>query len=329
MPRPSSSPVAAPLEIAGSTATPASQRPAVLTETKLRQIYVALLECSLLADFDRGRHDDSAAIPTAILAGCAAALEPDDKILLPQWNRAAGHLRGVPLKDLLSPVIAKKSSLAEDNRSRLLLQLAAGVAWAEKLSRQRHAVVVFTDPSAPPHPEDEGALNFAFTRKLPLVFVSKAAPLSARKKAATPAQTFVRSGIPCMAVDGNDSVAAFRVAGESLLRARDGGGPTWIESHTGPWPQIDSRKSSDRRSADHNSWQARPPLEQMEFYLTMKGLFFEDWATEIRASFQARLRQAKQQAAKASPPPSLGCDQGIFCFNDVAAQVTPSAARKR
>jgi hypothetical protein len=327
MPTPSSSSLADPLEIAGSTATPAPQRPAVLTETKLRQMYVALLECSLLADYDRGHHDDS--VPTAILAGFAAALEPADKILLPQWNVAAGHLRGVPLKDLLSQAIAKKSSAADNNRSHLLLQLAAGVAWAEKLSRPRHAIVVFTDPSAPPHADDENALNFAFTRKLPLVFVSKAASLSARKKAAIPAQTFVRSGIPCMAVDGNDTVAVFRVAGESLLRARDGGGPTWIESHTGPWPQVVSQKSSDRRSAQHDSWQARPPLEQMEFYLTMKGHFFEDWTTEIRASFQARLRQAKQQAAKTSPPPSLGCDQGIFCFNDVAAQVTPSGARKR
>jgi pyruvate dehydrogenase E1 component alpha subunit len=289
-------------------------------------MYASLLECHLLAECECGTGPSSM---EAILTGSTAALEPKDKIVLPRWSAAAGHLRGVPLAELLAQIMASKSGVdakrpangrsANKGASKsavapLILDLAAGLAWSEKVQRSGRAVIVFSESVAKePAPHAE-ALHFAFTRKLPLVIVSRIKQSGTRSTNDALAQIFERSGIPCIAVDGNDAVAIYRVAGESLRRARDGGGPTWIDCHAGPWRRALARKSSYGPAAERDAWQPRSPLEQMEYYLTRRGLFSTAWQTHIREQFQSRLRQAMLDAGKLRSAIPLGGAQGIYCM---------------
>jgi hypothetical protein len=66
------------------------------------------------------------------------------------------------------------------------------------------------------------------------------------------------AGMPVIAVDGNDAVAVYRVAQESIAHARSGSGPTLIVGRIGEW-HNDAGEYTD-------------PILRMEAYLAAKGL---------------------------------------------------------
>jgi pyruvate dehydrogenase E1 component alpha subunit len=112
-------------------------------------------------------------------------------------------------------------------------------------------------------------------------------------------------GFPAIAVDGNDVVAVYRVATESIARARRGGGPTLItckicteskpgalRGHSG----ADPVNSHTREAAE--LWKAGDPIHKMELYLTQKGLFREEWKREIVAAFSRELNAAIEATQK-------------------------------
>ena len=117
------------------------------------------------------------------------------------------------------------------------------------------------------------ALKFAGVHKLPILYVVKSgAPDDA--PAAEPAYleqfSFVARdyGIPGIIVDGRDVVAVWRVAQESIHRARNGAGATLIDCATGS---------------------ARDPLEHMEHYMRKRGAWDDDWRNQIAARINGEL----------------------------------------
>ena len=112
-------------------------------------------------------------------------------------------------------------------------------------------------------------------------------------------------GMPGVAVDGNDFVAVFRAVSEAAARAREGEGPTLVESHT---YRIKGHSRSDRqayRTRDEvRSWQEpeRDPVTRYRNLLVSSGALDEAEADEIRARAKARVREAVA-FADASPRP--------------------------
>ncbi len=160
------------------------------------------------------------------------------------------------------------------------MNLAAGYALAQKKRQRRNVVVVLL-------PEATHALGYwheaamlAANERLPIIFVaiSSALPITlgnsdARQRAAT-------YGIPGITVDGGDVVAMWRVAQESIHRARAGAGPTLIDSHV-PAPQANSRAYGG------------DPLERMKHYLDKRKLWKQAWKDELTRRFAAEIDQAQ------------------------------------
>jgi pyruvate dehydrogenase E1 component alpha subunit len=84
-------------------------------------------------------------------------------------------------------------------------------------------------------------------------------------------------------VDGNDVVAVYRVATESIAHARKGNGPTLIEC------MIERSKAHD-------------PIRKMERYLKRKGLFSREMKFEVINGFTKHL-DASIKAVRRSPFP--------------------------
>jgi TPP-dependent pyruvate/acetoin dehydrogenase alpha subunit len=91
------------------------------------------------------------------------------------------------------------------------------------------------------------------------------------------------TGCPAIPVDGHDVVAVYRVACESIARARGGRGPTVIECRR--WQSADSVHNPDNN-----------PIHNMEKYLTRKGLFTTALRTKIAAGFRRELDAAVSSA---------------------------------
>lgn len=310
MPSPATSPTAA------APAAPSSPpKPTVLSDEKVREMYISLLECQLLSESGGEHPGTSSSGMDAMLTGSIAALKTEDKIMLAHWNAAAGHLRGVPLEDLLARGKAGSGPrrVPGNDATPPILDLATGLAWGE--IRSGHAVLVYPDTVAKACDTEAETLRFAFTRKLPAVFVTITRP--AARDGSHPEQVFERSGMPCMAVDADDTVAIYRVAGESLRKAREGGGPTWIDCHASSAP---SRKSTNGSAPQRPKSPAGAPLERMEQFLIHRGLFSSELKEKSIEAFRLRLRNATQRSAKRFRKADLGAEQGIFCIaNDHSA----------
>ena len=116
------------------------------------------------------------------------------------------------------------------------------------------------------------ALKLAGSGKLPVVYVIKnGSDGAAYAPHLKPVSLLARAGgFPGVIVDGQDVVAVWRVAQESVHRARNSGGPTL----------IDCRMEA-----------TRDPLAHMEHYLRKRSLWDEAWrekvAEQIRAELQA------------------------------------------
>ena len=78
-------------------------------------------------------------------------------------------------------------------------------------------------------------------------------------------------GYPGIIVDGQDVVAVWRVAQESIHRARQGSGPTLIDCRT------DSK---------------RDPLAYMEHYMRKRNVWDDGWKKDTEQGIQAEIEKA-------------------------------------
>jgi TPP-dependent pyruvate/acetoin dehydrogenase alpha subunit len=130
----------------------------------------------------------------------------------------------------------------------------------------------------PLHSSTEGqhALQIASDQKLPILFVAPAArparsKSSTKPRAALPTTPQPTYAFPTFLVDGNDVVAVYRVATESIFHARKNHGATLIE-----WVHT---PGSD-------------PLRTMENYLRNKSLYTPALKRDLTATLRAQLHLA-------------------------------------
>ena len=97
-------------------------------------------------------------------------------------------------------------------------------------------------------------------------------------------------------VDGNDVVAVYRVAYESLERVRQGGGPVLIEGRA--WQQAGKRL----RRAETD------PLIHMERYLGARRLFSRRWKAQLVREFSREIDSAREAARYLRASPQVAND---------------------
>ncbi len=82
-------------------------------------------------------------------------------------------------------------------------------------------------------------------------------------------------GFPGVQVDGNDVFAVYRATNEALMRAREGGGPTFIECLTYRLGDHTTADDASRyRSPEQvEQWKKKDPIERLRKYLEKGGLW--------------------------------------------------------
>ena len=116
--------------------------------------------------------------------------------------------------------------------------MANRVALANKQKNNTNVVVAFTTAATATSSATGGwheALKFAARRSLPIIFVVENNPWAGAYSSngrLGPHLERAEEGLTSITVDGNDVVAVYRVAYESLERVRQGGGPVLIEAKT-------------------------------------------------------------------------------------------------
>ena len=178
------------------------------------------------------------------------------------------------------------------------LSAATGLALANKREKNTAVVVAFTGKAVTALGAWHETLALSARRSLPMIFVvennsrvKSAGPRSDWEDFTQKAQSY---GLPGITVDGNDVVAVYRVAHESLERVRQGDGPVLIEARA-------------YRQADQTGRGEPDPLTHMEAYLAAKKLFHARWKNRLVEEFSRELDAAAKAARKMQPRPQRRC----------------------
>jgi TPP-dependent pyruvate/acetoin dehydrogenase alpha subunit len=221
-------------------------------------------------------------------------LEPEDLTSDVTGSVTTAFVRGAELQDVLEHLESisagkkKAHKAAELHMAGLLppiedtgdrFQVALGAALALKQNHLRKVVVVFAPSHAVKPSVWREVLRFASLHELPMLFVAlpeasakgvKGAKVTALSERAT------AEGVPGIPVDSNDAVALYRVAQESIGRARMGGGPALMECVT---YRLEGQKKA----------KAFDPIMMMGQTLLRRQVCSEAWLARVATSFQARI----------------------------------------
>ncbi len=166
------------------------------------------------------------------------------------------------------------------------LNVVAGFALALSKTQRSNVVLVHLPDGANALGYWHDAATLAAAERLAILFVAISEPgnnignSDLRQRAAA-------YGIPGITVDGGDVVAMWRVAQESIYRARGGAGPTLIDS------QLPAMQSNSKPHAGNGD-----PIARMQRYLEKRKLWKESWKDELAQKFAAEIAEAQSFFSK-------------------------------
>jgi TPP-dependent pyruvate/acetoin dehydrogenase alpha subunit len=303
----------------------------LISGEKLLQLYSTMLKCRMISERAGAYLRQSkfagngypAAGQEAAVVGVAIDLLPEDTIAPWHGDFITNFIKGVPLGRILCNLFALAASRDKGRSAsarasdpppnefappvKIAEQLnnANGAALANKTGKNGKIAVSFVDGGAMLLGSWHDALNFAGVHDLPIVFVCKnygpveAGNMRAPSETVDIAYHAQGCGLPSITVDGNDVVAVYRVASESIARARLGRGPTLIDCRTDhQCGHLGSDLITEANAGKPALWEANCPLLSMEKYLTSKGLFSEEFKRGVAAGFSRELEAAFEAAQK-------------------------------
>jgi acetoin:2,6-dichlorophenolindophenol oxidoreductase subunit alpha len=274
---------------------------------RLRRLYATMLKCRLVAERCAALFGADTAAATgheAAEVGACIHLREDD-LVSPTASLINGNItKGATVADIFAILKPSEQSVNDDKGNagslssldlshQSQIQASTMVALSNKLSRKpvvNVAIINMThitggnmtpivgraETSDVVHRASavceemsfwERSVHFAGARKLGIVYLICTAADSnydLRGRA-------LSFHVPGITVDGNDVVAVYRVAEESVRRAREGHGPTLIDCKIVP---------------------ARDPLTFMEGYLKKRGMWSDKWHAKVLQEIKKELDRA-------------------------------------
>lgn len=229
----------------------------LINNEKLCDLYSRLIACRVFNQaLPCGVARESGTECEAVTAAVTACLQAGDSILPTPRSFAAIHL--------LAHSFTPPGAVIFDATSQLTA--ATDDALCRKLERHGNITVVLAEAGTA---EPMCAVFATAARQfLPVIYVLNDDP---RIEAAS-------RSIPAFRIDHTDTVAAYRVACESIARARDDGGPTILLCAA--WPGSE----------------APDAVVRLEQYLTEKKLFRADWKRQLERKHRAAMRRLARMA---------------------------------
>lgn len=269
----------------------------MISSEKLIELYTAMVKCRLLAErasklahgVKLRRNLEAGVGREATIAGVALDLLPKDTVSTSSEDLASSCLRGSSLNRMLQN-LGTNGNAAAGSKAIDRLSDALSAAKAHKAAKNGKVAVAFYDSSKSSQTQWRKKLTTASADRLPILFVCHSELSNAMSTADTingNAPQALAFGVPLITVDGNDVVAVYRVASESIARARQGRGPTLIECLTYSCP--DHR---DGRREKNSQPPSQDPITIMENYLSAKRLFSTELKRKIESTFSRRLERA-------------------------------------
>ncbi|TFD61478.1 thiamine pyrophosphate-dependent dehydrogenase E1 component subunit alpha [Cryobacterium suzukii] len=257
------------------------------------------------------------AVPTA----ACLALNIDDYIT--STHRGHGHCiaKGADMERMMAELLAKETGYCRGRGGSMHIAdtatgnlgangivaggipIAAGAALSAKMRGTKQVAVSFHGDGAMGEGAWHEGVVLAAMWQLPVVFLCENNMYGMSMPADTAFNLDQLSdrakgyGIPGVTVDGNDIQAVYEATQEAVDRARNGGGPTFIEAKTYRWRgHSKSDKNLYRTREEIEEWRLRDPIPKFEDIVRAAGTLTDDDLEAIRTNVRTELRTAVQRA---------------------------------
>jgi pyruvate dehydrogenase E1 component alpha subunit len=269
----------------------------------------------------------------AVSAGAAFAMAPEDRLCILHRDLAAHVIRGVTPARILAQYLGRDAGVTRGRDGNVhfgdrqlgcvgmvsmlpdMMLVATGMAMAFKLRGERRCAMTWFGDGSTSRGDFHEAMNWAGVQKLPVVFVLEnnqyaySTPLD-KQFAVDPVERAAAYGFVGLRVDGNDVEAMFEAAREARARALAGDGPTLIEALTMRMhghAAHDDMKYVPKEQVEE--WRKRDPIDRQSARLISLGVDVE----AVRASVQAEIDAATEEALAAPMPDPSSAVDGVFC----------------
>ena len=273
----------------------------------------------------------------AVPTGVSLMLREDDVITAPHRNHGDVIAKGVPVEGMFAEVYghvggtcrAKGGSLHIASVAHGVLgangivgaglPIAVGAALALKRQGGDRVAVAYAGDGAIATGASHEALNMAALWKVPLVFVrednqyAESTPHSAYQSMPDVVRYVEGYGIPAEAVDGNDLEAVADAASRAVARAREGGGPGFLQCATYRWYGHNiGDVGAYRPKEEVAAWKARDPIEHVRRRLVESGDATTTELDAVDAAVNERIARAIAWAEAQPEPPPEWAREDVF-----------------
>jgi TPP-dependent pyruvate/acetoin dehydrogenase alpha subunit len=200
-----------------------------------------------------------------------------------------------------------------------MLPVAVGCALAFRIREERRVAVGWFGEGASARGDCHEAMNFAGTRRLPMVFVcdnnqwAYSTPTHLEYACETLADRAQAYGFEGVVVDGTDVLAVYREARRAIEKARDGGGPTLLECMT---LRMEGHAVHDDAfyvpKEMFEEWAKRDPIERFRTWLRENADMADEEEDEISLEIKKILNDAIRRAEESPLPEGATVTEGVY-----------------
>src|SRR5881227_1376113 len=210
------------------------------------------------------------------------------RVMAQFWGRIDGYTRGRDGNSHIGDWAGSKTFTVLSNLPNAY-PVAAGAALAYKRRGERRVALAICGDGATSNGRWHEALNTSAIHRLPVVWVvnnnqfAYSTPNAKEFAVPTIAERASAYGIPGVRVDGADVLEVYAAARDAVDRARDGGGPTLIESVSLRWrghAGHDPAKYVPRELLEHYML-SKDPVKNFEEYLKTSGVMTDEEIEEV------------------------------------------------
>jgi pyruvate dehydrogenase E1 component alpha subunit len=280
--------------------------------------------------------------------GSTYALGPRDWIFPDYRGSGIAIARGMSLQTLFAQVLGNGRDLLKGRSmpshwgskalnivapsSPICTQLphAVGLALGAKMKGDPIVAITYFGDGGTSSNDFHSGMNFAAVFKTPTIFFCRnngyAISVPLRRQTATrslvvKASAYNMEGVQ---VDGNDILAVYAATKRAIEKAREGGGPTFIEAIT---YRLGAHTTSDdptryREAGELEAMRLADPIVRFKNHLIETGRWTEEEDAELTRSSLQKVKEAFSEV-EAAPPVTIGS-----LFEDVYSEPTRDLVRE-
>src|SRR5699024_897211 len=277
----------------------------------------------------------------AVIAGTMSVLEPEDSILTSYRDHAHALAKGMSADVCMAELFGKETGCSKGKGGSMhffskehkmmgghgivggQIPLGAGIAFAEQYQGTKNVSVCFMGDGAVRQGASHESMNMAMLWELSVIFVcdNNGYATGTSLERSTNMKDIYKMGpaydMPSEPVDGMDVVAVHTAMDEAVRRAREGGGPTFLEVRTYRYkgPSM-SDPAKYRTKEELEEYKGKDPLISTKKAILENKYADEEWFKEVDQNVKKEIAGAVKFAEESDYPDPSEIYKDVYAQED-------------